>query len=495
MRRKAIILAWALLALAIILPAVQESEPLKAENAPAADFSGDPRFVQALNLLDVWVEAKLAYDKIFGVSMGLVVDQDLVWSKGFGWADVERNVPTTPQTIYSICSISKLFTAIAVMQLRDQGKLRLDDPVTALLPWFDIEQTFPDAPQPTVRDLLTHSSGLPRESDHPYWTGPDFPFPTRDEVIEGLSNQGMLYPAERYFQYSNLGLTLAGQIVEQVSGEPFELYVRRHILEPLELAQTAPSLPEAERGKLMAIGYGVLSREGKRPVMPFFQAKGIAPAAGFSSTVVDLARFASWQFRLLETGATEILDADTLREMQRVQWMDEDWGSTRGLGFGVWRGDGKTYVGHGGSCPGFRTQLTLIPRDKLAGVAMVNAMGVSPEEFIDQMFKILGAAVETIKKAPGEGRAPDPALAKYSGLYRSAWGEEAIIVWDNGLAVVGLPSDNPLGWMEKLKPIEGHTFRRIRDDGELGEEVVFEIGPEGEVLRYWQHGNSTEKIR
>ena len=127
----------------------------------------DPRVATAIELIDVWMDAQVAYDGIPGVSLGIVYDQDLIWSRGFGYAHVERKVPAAPDTIYSICSISKLFTSIAVMQLRDQDKLRLNDPVAAHLSWYQIQDTFPEAPPVTLQGLLTHSSGLPRESDYP----------------------------------------------------------------------------------------------------------------------------------------------------------------------------------------------------------------------------------------------------------------------------------------------------------------------------------------
>ena len=116
--------------------------------------------------------------------MGIVHDQNIVWSHGFGFADRERRVEATAKTIYSICSISKLFTSIAVMQIRDQGRLDLGDSPNQHLPWFDIDQTYPDHAPITIRGMLTHSSGLPRESDFPYWSGPDFEFPSREQVIE-----------------------------------------------------------------------------------------------------------------------------------------------------------------------------------------------------------------------------------------------------------------------------------------------------------------------
>ena len=124
----------------------------------------DPRVVEAIALFEIWAEAMVAYEQLPGMSVGVVYDQDLVWSRGFGYADVESRKPATPSTIYSICSISKLFTSIGVMQLRDQGKLGLDDLVADHIPWLDIQNTFPDGPPITVRSILSHSSGLPREN-------------------------------------------------------------------------------------------------------------------------------------------------------------------------------------------------------------------------------------------------------------------------------------------------------------------------------------------
>ena len=281
--------------------------------AQSGDPTADPRFEQAVDLFEAWLDAEMDYEKIPAVSVGLVHDQDLVWAKGYGYAHPDAGVAATPSTMYSICSISKLFTSIGVMQQRDEGKLRLDDAVSGLLPWFDLEQAYPDGPNVTVEGILTHSSGLPRESAHPYWTGPDFPFPTREEIIEGLSDQETLYPGARYFQYSNLGMSLAGQLVEQASGMTYDEYVRSRILDPLGMADTYTDIPTEHKGDRFATGYTRLGRDGQRHEATFFQARGIAPAAGFASTVEDLARLASWQFRLLEDGGTEVLGVNTLQ--------------------------------------------------------------------------------------------------------------------------------------------------------------------------------------
>jgi CubicO group peptidase (beta-lactamase class C family) len=465
-----------------------------AGSAQTAASPPRPELTEALRLLDAWVEARVAYEDIPGASVGVVLDQELVWSKGYGWSDVGARTPATPDTVYGICSISKLFTSIAVMMERDAGRLRLDDPVAAHLPHFTLDATMPGAPPVTVRDLLTHSGGVPREADRAYWAAPDFPFPTREEIAEGLARQRMLYPPERYFQYSNLGMALLGQVVERTSGQPYERYVESRILAPLKLEHTTTRLPEGERAGALATGYGARSRTGERVTMPRYDARGIAPAAGFASTVRDLGAFASWQFRVLGTGRDELLKASTLREMHRPHWVDPDWKTTWGLGFSVWRDGDTTYVSHGGSCPGYRTTLRLDPRRKLAVVVMLNAMGESPEAIATQAFTIVAPAVQG--KDGARPAAPVADLERFTGLYASAWGEIAVVPWRGGLAALSLPSEKAMEALTRLKYIDGGVFRRIREDGDdLGEEVVFEADARGAVTGLVWHNNASRKLR
>jgi CubicO group peptidase (beta-lactamase class C family) len=379
------------------------------------------------------------------------------------------------------------------MQLRDAGKLRLDDHLADVLPWFNLQQQYQDSGPITVRSLLTHSSGLPRESAHPYWTGPDFPFPTSKQVKDKLGKQKTLYPASTYFQYSNLGLSLLGEIVAHVSKQPFEDYVKKNILAPLRLADTRPQLPRSLWGGKLATGYSAMTRQGKRNQVAFFQARGIAPAAGFSSTVQDLARFASWQFRLLEKGGKEILRASTLREMQRVHWMDPDWKTTWGLGFSVYEVDGRTFVGHGGSCPGYRSILVIDPKKKWAYVVMINSSGVSPGKYATGMREILEKAL----KSKTEDKNPQVDLEVYSGLYSSQpWGSETILVpWQGKLAVFSLPTSSPAKRMTLLKYEKDDTFRRIRKNKELAERVIFERDKSGKVTRMHWNNNYRKKLK
>ena len=254
-------------------------------------LADDPGVADALHLLDVWMDAAQAYGGIPGASLSVVHDQELVWAKGYGYAHVEREEPATSSTMYSICSISKLFTAVGVLQLRDQGNVELDDPVAKHLDWFRIRDDYPEAGPVTVEGLLTHTSGLPREAGAPYWTGPDYPFPTHEEIVATLPTQSMLYPPRTYYQYSNLALTLAGEIVAAASGQAYDDYIRANILDPLGMSSTFTDLDDRFRGNRLASGYTARGRDGQRQLVPDYSVRGISPAAGFVSTVEDLGAF------------------------------------------------------------------------------------------------------------------------------------------------------------------------------------------------------------
>lgn len=462
---------------------------------PAQDISTHPRVREAIAMLEAWMDGQRGYEQIPGVSGAVVYDQAVLWKGGYGFADVARRAPANASTIYSICSISKLFTSIGVMQQRDATRLRLDDPVSRHLPWYRVKSSNPESGEVTIAGILTHSSGLPRESDHAYWSAPDFAFPTRQQVIDGLSKQETLYPADTYFQYSNLGLTLAGEIVAATSGMPYAEYVRQRIINPLGLTSTTPEMPAGERGKRLATGYSAIPRDGGRTPLPFFEVQGIAPAAGYASTVEDLASFAAWQFRALRNPKDPILGGNTLREMQRVHWTDPDFTTTYGLGFSVWRSDNKTFTGHGGSCPGFQTQLLLRPEEQVATVFMSNANGVNASQFAQRMFDIVSPAIRAAVRDSGRTRPADATIDPYLGRYESSFGGESVALrWEGGLALMRLPSTDPVRNLTRLRKVGEHTFRRIRADETLGEAFTFVMGPNGRPSHYTVHNNRYPRV-
>ena len=199
--------------LSVLLTGITTPGSASGQSAkPAAvDVAANPEVLGAERLFSAWMEGQLAYRGLPGVAVGVVYDQQLVWSKGFGWADMAKRIPMTPQVKFRIASHSKMFAAIAVMQLREEGKLRLDDPVEQYLPWFKAKPAGDDDGVITIEQLLDHSSGLQREAgDH--WT--TFNFPTKDELVRLYGNRQAAFAPNVRWKYSNLAFAVAGLLVE-----------------------------------------------------------------------------------------------------------------------------------------------------------------------------------------------------------------------------------------------------------------------------------------
>jgi CubicO group peptidase (beta-lactamase class C family) len=267
-----------LLALSIgVLPLAGGS--VRAQEAARPAAAAEPKktqFNDALRLVEMWLEAQAKFDRVPAVSAGVVIGPDLVWKKGFGTIDARGQVAAGADTIYSICSISKLFTSVAVMQLWERGMFSLDDDIGKLVPAFAMQRSDADSGPITIRSLLTHSSGLPREGDFSYWNAPDFKFPTRAELLQSLGRQSTFMRVSDHYQYSNLAMALLGEVVASASGTSYEEYVQRQILEPLKLADTRLFMPMNLYGKRLAQSYGAIKREGARDLLKPFDTRGMA---------------------------------------------------------------------------------------------------------------------------------------------------------------------------------------------------------------------------
>ena len=495
---KAILKAGAALAvLGMVVPAGARSggeRHAEAADHQAADGEAAKAaaLAEAMRAAELWIEGQRQFRKIPAISAAVVRGDETVWSEGFGTTDRAKTLPATPDTIYSICSISKLFTAVALMQQWEQGKVALDAPVSEYLPWAKLADDPRESVPVTLRGALTHSAGLPRESDFPYWTGPDFPFPTRDQIRAKIASQAPLYPAATTWQYSNLGLTLVGETVEAVSGEPFTDYVTANILDPLGLDDTRPGIPAALYGGQMAVGWGALEPDGTRPQIALFDPAGITPAAGFSASVADLAKFAGWTMRLAKSGEREVLRASTLREMQRVHYISPDWETSWGLGFSVRQENGTTVVGHGGACPGYRSALMIAPKEEMGVAVAMNAMD-DPGAF--------ARGIAALVKARGEAKPFDAVegvdLSDYAGVYSGQpWSADYMIVpWAGGLIWLAPDADRPARNLWRLKPLGGDRFRVVTDKGEKRDVVLFERDRAGRVHAIRQHSNTSRRLR
>ena len=433
----------------------------------AQSVAADPDVLGAQRLFSAWIEGQIAYRGLPGIAVGVVSDQDLVWAAGFGFADLNARVPMTPATKFRMASHSKMFAAVAIMQLREQGKLRLDDPVEKYLPWFKAKPAGEDDGPITIEQLLSHSSGMQREAgDH--WTS--YEFPTADELRRLYPTRQAAFAPSVRWKYSNLAYAVAGLLTEQVSGEPWADYVDRHIFQPLGM--NASSVDKKVPG--LTVPYGRRMPDGTREVLPFVDARGMAAATGITSNVEDMAKFVSAQFRRGPRGGAQIVSTGSLREMHRVRSVEENWTSGTGLGFDISRVKDRTYVGHGGGYPG-NTTMTLIQLDDKVGViVLTNTNDSNPSDIARQLMSTVGQAVAKAAAAKPVTVAWDPAWARFAGLYRGRGGDSYVVLLNQKLVIVtpnGPNVDNPIA----LEPLGGGRFRYTAPTGG---------GVVGEVVRF-----------
>ena len=464
--------------------------------ASAVDLCAQPRsqpvssnaeVLGAQRLFSAWMEGQRAYKGIPGVVVGVVSDQALVWTQGFGYADVENKVPMTAEVKFRMASHSKLFTATAIMQLREQNKVRLDDRVEQHLPWFKVKPSGDDDGPITIEQLLSHASGLQREAgDH--WVS--YEFPTADQVRALTPLREAAFAPQVRWKYSNLAYTYAGMIVEALSGEPWATYVKRNIFDPLGM--TSSSVDQDVPG--MAKGYNRRMPDGSRETLGFVDARGMGAATGITSTVGDMGKFVSAQFRRGPRGGAQILNTASLREMHKVRNLENTWTSGSGIGFSVTRAGEKTYIGHGGGYPGYTTH-TLINLDTKVGViVLTNTNDSDPSGIATQLMNSVGEAVAKASPAKPTVVAWEPAWARFAGLYRSRGGDSHVVLLSDRLVLI-TPNATTLENPGTLEPIGGGRFRLVaRTGGGAVGEVVRFTEQNGRVVRMYVGDGYSERL-
>ena len=316
---------------------------------------------EAISKLKAAIRREVKQKDLPAFSITLVDNKHDVWSAGFGFARTEPKRGATSETVYRVGSISKLFTDIAVMQLVEQRKLNLDADIREILPEFQPNNPF--GKPLTLRQLMSHRSGLVRESSVGSYFDPGEP--SIAETAASLNDTTIVYEPGTRTKYSNSGITVVGLAVEKASGMPFSEYIRERILKPIGMQNSdfdrtphiAEKLAEAQMWTV----------DGRRFPAPVFEF-GIFPAGNLYSTTDDLTRFLRVLFRGGNLKEGQLLSPATLTDMMRPQEKERF-----GIGFAISDFHGHKSVGHGGAVYGYSTQLTALI-DENIGVAAVASL-------------------------------------------------------------------------------------------------------------------------
>jgi CubicO group peptidase (beta-lactamase class C family) len=432
------------------------------------------------------LRAKLACfaidNRLPGAVAGVVCGDELAWSAGVGFADVSARTSAEPAMLYSIASITKTVTATAIMQLRDQGQLGLDDPAVAWLPELRVAVS-PHGPIEgvTIRRMLSHESGLPAEPPGTDWAIPAYQG-AAEQTLRRAGEITLQVPPNLQHKYSNLAYQLLGEIVGRVSRTPYPHYVREAILEPLGMSATGfPPLPAGLSARC-ATGYAwrALSDElDPAPAMPPVWAEG-----GLWSCVEDLGKWLSFQLSAYRQADRDspVLAAASLREMHKPRYLaDDHWTQAWGISWCGTRQDDVIWIGHSGGVPGFTSTICFDPATQVGAIVLLNgtsgsaAVGTDLAATARRLVRARPPAVTLPEATPGEYR---PLLGIYARPDLGGW--VLRLEWRDG-KLTFLTPEAP-GWSLVLAPTgDRDVFTITQEDGLPGENVTFQRLPDGRV--------------
>jgi CubicO group peptidase (beta-lactamase class C family) len=414
---------------------------------PAAATPGD--YGYAKRYIGWLVEREMKDADVTGLSIALVDDQQVVWAQGFGYEDKAAGIKATPDTLYHLGSIAKVFTATATMQLAEQGKLDIDQPLQRYLPEFSIKSRFGDTRGITPRNIMTHHSGLPG-----YWVrgmADRHPAPFEEQVT-AVRNEYVATPPNTVFAYSNLGVSLLGAAIGEVSGDCYAGYMNRYLLQPLGMT----------RSEFAARIPGKAYKDGKEvEAIPLRD----LPSSSLISSANDMTHFMQMLFADGKYEGRQIIGPASLREMFKVQNANVplDFDFKMGLGWmlsGVDVPRAGLVASHGGTTLNYHTMLAILPEYKLGVVVLsnsANAQGVVAK-VTEETLKLALEAKRGITQPERIFVEPKPVplteedLRAYSGYFETLIGLVKVENRD------GVPVAELMGWKFELVKHEGGDF-------------------------------------
>jgi CubicO group peptidase (beta-lactamase class C family) len=431
---------------------------------------------QSLAFIKSWLRFRYEREEIPGFVVAVSHAGELMMNEAYGYADLEGRTPLTPQHIFRIASHSKTFTATSLMQLQEQEKLHIDDPVAMHISWIK-DHSDGRWHKVTLRQLMSHSAGVLRDGlDADYWQL-EQPFPDEDELRAIVLGASLVIDPSTKFKYSNIGYALLGMVIEAVSGQTYNDYVAEHIVARLGLNRTGPDFtPTIKRA--VATGYARRDTASRLPIA-HINTHSMSPATGFYATAEDLCDYFTAQF----IGSGELLGDTSKKEMQRKQWDMNFFGQSDqkgyGLGFEIDYLQGRQMIGHGGGFPGYTTRSIADPLNELVVVVLTNCVNGPATEIVKGIYTIIDYYQNNSAYTGND-------MKKFGGRYMNLRTVVDIVIAGDTIAVVSPDTSQPLLHPRKLDYMDESTLRVVD---------AASFDGEGELIHFYFNDNKVESIR
>jgi CubicO group peptidase (beta-lactamase class C family) len=349
------------------------------------------RAKEVLHGFDALVEQALLDYQVPGIAVGLVVDGHFIYSKGFGFRDVEKKLPVTENTIFPIGSCTKAFTTFAIGNLVDEGLLSWDQPVIDVLPQFRLWDQYATA-NSTIRDLLTHRTGMPRHEL--VWYNAKI---SRDELLRRIRYLQPSSNIRTRYQYGNLMYFVAGLAMEEVSGKSWEELISERILRPLDMTRTYFSVEDVKKGDNYALPY--VEKHDQLKKIPFRDLTLISPAGCLNSCITDLSRWIQMQLAGGVYTNQALISPATLQELHAPQIIVPGAPESKetllyayGIGWGILSYRGHYFISHDGVSDGFTSVVGILPGENIGVVVLANKNMTALPRYLS--FELLDRVLE-----------------------------------------------------------------------------------------------------
>jgi CubicO group peptidase (beta-lactamase class C family) len=335
----------------------------------------NPSTSEIFNGFDEYVAQTMQEWHVPGMAIGVVRNDEILLSQGYGLRDQEQNLPVTPETIFGIASVSKAFTTFALALLVERGLLDWDRPVQEYIPWFRLQD--PAASLITPRDLVCHRSGLPRHDRAWYLSGS-----SREDVVRKLAFLPSSRPFRSFYQYQNMMFVAAGFLVEQVSGESWESFVQREVFDPLGMRRSNFSVETSQQIHNIALPYAYANEDISR--IPFANVDALGPAGSINAPVADMLRWLRLHMGKGQVDGQRLISTAVLQETHRQQMVAQEvfpeslfafperGPLAYGLGWFLRTYRGRRMIFHSGGIDGFGSYLSFLPDEGLGVVILSN---------------------------------------------------------------------------------------------------------------------------
>lgn len=449
----------------------------------ASEDALERKLYTASKIIDKTLKYHAYLNDIPAVSFGLVYRDKLLFANGYGSLKRSKKMTINERTSYRIASISKTFTAVGILQLVEQGKLRLDDRVSAYLPWFaSINDT--NVEKVTIRQLLTHTSGIARDGDTDHWVSGAFP--DLPHIKKYISTLRLIYEPNEKWKYSNLGYAILGEVIQSVSQVPYDEYIQVNIFDRLGMRDSSTDFdPNTEN---LVKGYGRRVPNETRGIFPGIKAEAMRPATGFSSNVADLSKFLTCLWR----GNASLLTEASKRELERIEWLREDSEVNQSIGFQMWRMDHHTIYSHTGVFQGYKSGIAFDPEREIGVIFLTNVIDLLPLFYIKSFFHTIQYLSHFDRLDDASSPAND--LSRYEGTFMNIWGPTESVAVNKKIILYSPSAMKPLEDCTTLTHVSGHVFIKKKGNsfGSVGEDVRFEFDKQGNLKRLYEGATPSE---